>query len=75
MKVRGRVMRSDLEGGVWVLHADGGETYQLSGGGSDLLRDGVEATIEGTVDGAMASIGMMGSVLVVSTYVVHGRGE
>ena len=32
----GVIRRSDLEGGIWQLHADDGEVYQLRGGDDGL---------------------------------------
>jgi hypothetical protein len=62
-KYRGTVKRSDLEGGRWELHADGGEVYDLEGAAADILRDGLRVEIEGKVEQGMMSIGMRGGVL------------
>jgi hypothetical protein len=40
MKVKGTIKRSDLEGGHWLLDADDGQQYQLTG------------KVEGAKDGA-----------------------
>ena len=71
MKVRGKVKRSDLEGGLWLFEAADGAIYQLKGGGDDLLADGVDATVEGNVDSGGFSIGMAGDILVVEKYTIH----
>jgi hypothetical protein len=65
-KFRGTVRRSDLEGGLWELCTDGGEVYEIEGGGPDLLRDGARVEVEGKVDRGMMSIGMRSGVLRVS---------
>jgi hypothetical protein len=67
-KYRGTVKHTDLEGGLWELHAESGEVYELDGGGADLRRDGVRVEIEGTLARGMVSIGMRGGVLRVKKY-------
>ena len=62
-KYRGTVRHSDLEGGLWELHTDDGQIYELDGGGGDLRRDGARVEIDGTVDRGVMSIGMRGGVL------------
>jgi hypothetical protein len=49
MRVRGRVERRDLEGGIWQLIAADGKRYTLVGdvGG---LQAGAQVEIEGTID-------------------------
>jgi hypothetical protein len=49
MKVRGRVERRDLEGGIWQLVAEDGKRYTLVGavGG---LQAGTQVEVEGTID-------------------------
>jgi hypothetical protein len=64
-KYRGTVRHTDLEGGLWELHADGGEVYELDGGGAELRQDGARVEIEGTVARGLVSIGMRGGVLKV----------
>jgi hypothetical protein len=49
MKVRGRIERRDLEGGVWQLVADDGTRYTLLGAPKD-LRAGAEVEVEGALD-------------------------
>jgi len=68
MQLKGVVKRSDIEGGLWLLHSDDGQVYQLRGGGADLLKDGLRATIECTVDGGAFGIGMVGAVVDVESY-------
>ena len=49
MKVRGRVERRDLEGGIWQLVADDGKRYTLVGSVAGLAA-GARVEIEGSVD-------------------------
>jgi hypothetical protein len=67
-KHRGRVVRTDLEGGAFTFVTEKGVTYQLSGGGADLLVDGVRAEIDGQVAAGTVGIAMMGEVLKVKSY-------
>ena len=64
MKVKGTIRRSEVEGGHWVLEADGGDRYQLSGE-LDGAKDGMRAEVEGKVDKQAMSFGMMGPQLAV----------
>jgi hypothetical protein len=64
MKLKGTIRRSDLEGGHWVLHADGGDQYQLTGT-LDGAKDGLRAEVEGKVDKQAMGFGMVGAHLVV----------
>ncbi len=67
MKLRGRVTRSDLEGGYYTF-SSGKETYKLEGGGADLLREGVSAEIEGQVPEDVMGIGFGVPVFRVKSY-------
>lgn len=64
----GRVIRSDLEGGVWTLVCDSGLTYQLSGGDAGLREDGQRVEVTGRVDTGRVGIAMVGDVLEVKSY-------
>ena len=66
-KLKGKVVRSDLEGGFWTLEAEDGSTYKLEGGGADLLKTGVRAEIDGQLEEAMG-IGFGSPVLSVKKY-------
>lgn len=66
-KLKGKVVRSDLEGGFWTLEAEDGSTYKLEGGGADLLKTGVRAEIDGQLEEAMG-IGFGSPVLSVKNY-------
>lgn len=68
MKVTGRVVFRDLEAGLWVLEADGGQTYLLAGGDRKLKRDGARVEVDGVVDSESLSLAMVGSRLVVQRY-------
>ena len=67
-KLQGKVVRSPLEGGHWTFVSVQGDTYQLSGGGDDLLVDGQRATLEGEVEEAGFGIGMTGPIFKVHFY-------
>lgn len=64
MKVKGTIRHSEVEGGQWVLEADDGERYQLSGA-IDAAKDGMRAEVEGKVDKQTMSFGMMGAMFAV----------
>jgi len=49
MKVRGRVERRDLEGGIWQLVADDGKRYTLVGAVQGLVA-GAQVEVEGAID-------------------------
>ena len=70
-KFTGRVSRSDLEGGHWVLVTDQGVTYQLTGGGPDLLKDGARAEVEGRIATRAMGIAMLGDILEVKLFGRH----
>ncbi|MGE0546507.1 MAG: hypothetical protein AB7O24_03485 [Kofleriaceae bacterium] len=59
MKLKGTIRRNDLEGGMWMLDAEGGESYQLTGA-LDGAKDGIKAEVEGTVDRNAMGFGMSG---------------
>ncbi len=65
MKVKGTIKRSDLEGGHWLLEADDGQHYQLTGKTDD-AKDGQRVEVEGKVDKNAMGIGMMGANFNVS---------
>lgn len=49
MKVRGKVERRDLEGGIWQLVADDGTRYTLVGA-VGRLKSGARVEVEGSLD-------------------------
>jgi hypothetical protein len=67
-KYKGKVVRSDLEGGFWTLETADGDVYKLEGGGADLLKKDVKAEVEGAVDEGAMGIGFGAPVLKVKTY-------
>lgn len=67
MKLSGRVAFRDLEGGVWVLEGDDGQTYQLADD-RRIQKDGKRIEVEGEVDSQAVGIGMVGPVLSVRRY-------
>jgi hypothetical protein len=60
MKVKGTIKRTDVEGGAWLLQADNGEQYQLTGK-VDGAKDGQRVEVEGNVDKNAMGFGMMGA--------------
>ena len=65
MKLKGTIRRSDLEGGHWVLHAEGGDQYQLTGA-LDGIKDGMRAEVDGKIDKQAMGFGMVGPHFTVS---------
>lgn len=59
MKLKGTITRTDLEGGAWLLKADDGNQYQLTGT-VDGAKDGMRVEVEGKVDKNAMGFGMMG---------------
>ena len=49
MRVRGKVERRDLEGGIWQLVADDGTRYTLVGA-VGRLKSGARVEVEGSLD-------------------------
>ncbi len=68
MKIQGSVVRSDLEGGLWLFRTLQGVQYQLKGGDDALLKDGQKATLEGHVEKEAFGIGMCGEIFRVERY-------
>ncbi|MCA9671023.1 MAG: hypothetical protein KC503_35745 [Myxococcales bacterium] len=68
LKITGTVRKTDLEGGSYTFVTDQGVTYQLDGGGSDLLKDGVRAEIAGAIAEGKMGIAMMGDIFEVKSY-------
>jgi len=65
MKLKGTIRRTELEGGHWVLHVEGGEQYQLVGA-LDGVKDGMNAEVEGKIDREAMGFGMVGPHFTVS---------
>lgn len=68
MTLSGRVVYRDLEGGVWVLEADDGQTYQLAGGDRKIKKDGQRVQVEGEVARDTMTLAMVGPVFTVTSY-------
>lgn len=68
MKLTGRVVYRDIEGGVWVLEGDDGTTYQLAGGDRKIKKDGQRVEVEGDVARDLMTFAMVGPVLNVDSY-------
>ncbi len=67
-KYKGKVVKSDLEGGMWQLETDEGDVYVLDGGGADLRHAGARVEVDGAVDGGAMGIGFGTPVLKVKKY-------
>jgi hypothetical protein len=65
MKLKGKISRTDLEGGHWVIKTEGGDQYQLVGK-LDGVKDGMQAEVEGKVDKQAMGFGMVGPHFAVS---------
>ena len=59
MKLTGTIVRSDVEGGHWLLKADSGDHYRLTGK-LEGIKDGIRAEVEGKVDNREMGFAMMG---------------
>ena len=68
MKLEGKVVFQDLEGGIWVFEGDDGKTYLLAGGDRKLKKSGARVALDGDVDGASMTTAMVGPRFVVSSY-------
>lgn len=64
----GTVRKNDIEGGIWELEADDGETYQLRTDDKSLLVDGQRVRIKGEIDEEAFGIGMTGPYLDVDSW-------
>jgi hypothetical protein len=65
---KGVVKKNDLEGGIWELHADDGEHYQLQSKDKGLLVEGQKVSIEGEIDENQMGFGMTGPFLKVKSW-------
>ncbi|MDQ7824114.1 MAG: DUF5818 domain-containing protein [Candidatus Eremiobacteraeota bacterium] len=66
--IKGKIEKSELEGGIWVLVTDKGEQYQLDGGDRELYIQGRKVSVTGTEQRDMMGIGMMGPLFKVKKY-------
>jgi hypothetical protein len=65
MTVRGTIRRASVEGGRWILEAEGGATFELVGAPAESCRDGDRVEVVGDVDRSAVGIGMIGQAIVV----------
>ena len=66
--ITGTIEKNDLEGGIWTLIAEDGETFMLDGGDAALFRDGLKVRITGDETHDVMGIGMVGSFFKVKEY-------
>ncbi|MDX2216473.1 MAG: hypothetical protein SFY66_24625 [Oculatellaceae cyanobacterium bins.114] len=67
--VEGKVQRSGIGSGTWSLVTHKGETYEIyQGAPKDLLKDGLQVKVEGTVRDDVMTMAMIGPVLEVKTF-------
>lgn len=66
--IKGRIEKSDVEGGVWLLATDSGDTYQLDGGDKNLYVEGLTVSVTGDEMNDMMGFGMMGPIFKVIKY-------
>jgi hypothetical protein len=60
MKLKGKLTRTEVEGGHWLLETDSGDRYQLTGAVTD-AKDGIRVEVEGKVDKQAMGFGMIGA--------------
>ncbi|MCB9616693.1 MAG: hypothetical protein H6722_30015 [Sandaracinus sp.] len=66
--MRGTVRKLGLEGGLWALITDEGDSIELLDAPTELLKDGLRAEIEGEREGAEVTIGMVGDAVRVTKW-------
>jgi cytochrome c-type biogenesis protein CcmE len=58
--------------GTWALVSDQGETYEIyQGAPKDLLREGLQVKVNGTIRDDVMTIAMIGPVLEVKSFEVR----
>jgi len=67
-RIRGKVRKDPVEGGVYVIDADDGQTYQLAGGDAKLRKEGQRVELDGDVDEGAMGFGMVGPTFQVKTW-------
>jgi hypothetical protein len=67
-KARGTIQKLGIEGGVWALVTDAGETIELIDAPTELLRTGARAEVELDREGVDVTIGMTGASGRVRSY-------
>jgi len=66
--IKGKIEKSEVEGGIWLLVTDSGERYQLDGGDRELYIKGRRVSVTGKEEKDMMGIGMMGPIFKVKKY-------
>ena len=61
----------DLEGGVWVLTTASGQHYALFRAPQELLVEGLEVTIQGSLQSDMMTAAQVGEVLEVKSFITE----
>ena len=64
----GTIRKLGLEGGLWALVTDDGDTVELVDCPKELRADGRKARVRGTRKGTEVTIGMVGDAIEVSSY-------
>lgn len=64
MTINGTLQFHDIEGGIWRLAGEDGETYDLVGGDLDDHESGTRVAITGTVHDDALGIGMGGGATI-----------
>lgn len=65
---RGTIRKLGLEGGVWALVTDSGETIELIDAPDELLEDGRKAEVEADRSSVDVTIGMVGDAVRVRSF-------
>lgn len=60
-RATGTVRKLGIEGGVWALVTESGETIELIDAPAELLQNGAHAEVELAQEGAEVTIGMTGA--------------
>ena len=68
MKIRGKIRKEDVEGGVFLVEVDGGEVYQIAGGDPRLRKEGLSVELEGDVDDEAVGIEQMAPTFKVKSW-------
>lgn len=66
--IEGTIRKLGLEGGLWALMTDDGETIELIDPPKALQKNGQRARIRGSRDDAEVTIGMVGDAMTVDDY-------
>lgn len=61
-KFKGTIVKSNIEGGIWLLKCDDGKTYQIIGC-EDSLSDGIRVSIQGNINRGIMGFAMAGPII------------